>query len=85
MTFKTDNYFAPFTTLSIRLQIPPTFASLKGKTIHCEGVVVECRGSHGHRVFQVTVAFLNLVPADQKQLAIADKILAESVQSVRDK
>ncbi len=83
MTFKTDSYFAPFTTLAIRLQIPPSFASLKGRTIQCEGAVVECRGSKERKMYQVTVAFLNLTASDQKQLAAADRVLAESVRPVR--
>src|ERR1051325_9499155 len=82
MTFKTDSYFEAFTSLSIRLQLPPTLTQRSGSTIRCEGAVVECRGDHKRKIYYVTVAFLNLTEADQKHLTLADRVLAAGIQRV---
>lgn len=79
MTFKTDSYFDPFTSLRIRLHMPPTIASPNGRTIECEGAVVECRGDHKRSIYYVTVAFLNLTSADQKHLHLAHRALPKGL------
>jgi hypothetical protein len=71
MSFKTDSYFAPFTNLSVRLQLPPRLGQLRCRTIHCEGVVVECRGAVRQKMYWITVAFLNLDARDEKELSLA--------------
>jgi len=60
MTFKTNSYFDPFTSLHIRFLIPAGPDAGRGKTIECEGAVVECRGDHKRKIFYVSVAFLGL-------------------------
>ncbi len=82
MSFATDSEFAPFTELRIRLKLPPSLGSLGGHTIDCEGVVVECRGNHQRKIFQVTVAFLNLSEHDQKLLSLARSFSPAGIESV---
>ncbi len=82
MTFATDSQFAPFTELRIRLKLPPSLGSLGDHTIHCEGVVVECRGNHRRKIYQVTVAFLNLTERDQKLLSLARNFSPAGIESV---
>jgi|ERR1051325_2289586 hypothetical protein len=80
MTFQTDRPFASFTHLSVQLEIPQTPASY---TIRCEGVVVECRGSHTSKIYYVTVAFVDLSAADQKRLALAGALFIPMVSTER--
>jgi len=82
MTFTTDSHFAPFTDLSIRLKLPPSIGALNGRTIQCEGVVVECRGSRTQKIYHITVAFLNLSPSDQKFLSLAYQTLSSPIQPI---
>lgn len=83
MVFKTDDHFAPFSELRIRLIIPPRLGSTHNQTVQCDGVVVECRGSHAKKVYFVTVAFVNLPESDQKLLSLANCFLPVSFGPAR--
>ncbi|MSR65411.1 MAG: hypothetical protein EXS18_06480 [Verrucomicrobiae bacterium] len=83
MIFKTDNHFAPFTDLRVRLKLPPRIGSMNTHTIQCDGVVVECRGSHSKMIYFVTVAFVNLSKSEQKVLSTATSFLPTGEAPVR--
>lgn len=74
MSFQTDTPFAPFTELKIRISVPALSPGGEATDIACDGVVVECRGSHQWKVYYVTVAFVNLPRSKQKHLALASRL-----------
>jgi|ERR1051326_27466 hypothetical protein len=83
IVFKTDSYFAPFTDLRVRLKLPPRLGVMNNQTIQCDGVVVECRGSHAKKIYFVTVAFVNLSESEQKILSTANSFPPAAVSPVR--
>lgn len=78
ITFSTDKPFAPFTELRVRLRFEHHTPPHSGRTIQCEGVVVECRGDYKRHIHFVTVVFLNLAEFDRKYLARTHQSLLRS-------